>query len=215
MSPTTHLTLLALSWLLYGLLHSLLASSRAKLEFNNYFPGFSGSYRLLYNLLAGLLLIVPVGLLLSYPGPVLWQWPGMLGWLADAAALLALAGFIWSSGIYDMREFLGLSQIKDPRASAEDQSPFRIAAAHRFVRHPWYFFGLVIVWSREMNAAWLLTAVTLTLYVIVGSRLEEHKLIQHYGEQYRRYRHKVPGLLPRPWRYLSKKDADQIMKPGN
>jgi len=86
-----------------------------------------------------------------------------------------------------------------------------LSFAHRFVRHPWYFLGLVIIWTREMNAAFLLTAVTLTLYLFIGSRQEEKKLVACFGEQYRKYQVSVPGLVPRPWRYLSRQQADEIL----
>jgi len=74
-----------------------------------------------------------------------------------------------------------------------------------------YFLGLVIVWTREMNAAFLLTAVTLTLYLLIGSRQEEKKLLACYGEQYRKYQASVPGLVPRLWRYLSRQQAEEIL----
>jgi len=62
-----------------------------------------------------------------------------------------------------------------------------------------------------MNAAFLLTAVTLTLYLLVGSRQEEKKLLACYGEQYRKYQGLVPGLIPRPWRYISRQQAEEIL----
>ncbi len=87
----------------------------------------------------------------------------------------------------------------------------RLSTAHRFVRHPWYFLGLIIIWTREMNTAFLLTAVILTLYLLLGSRLEENKLLARYGDQYRRYQVSVPTLIPRPWRYLSRQQAEEIL----
>jgi protein-S-isoprenylcysteine O-methyltransferase Ste14 len=80
------------------------------------------------------------------------------------------------------------------------------------VRHPWYFLGLVILWTREMDAALLTSAVVLTLYLAIGARLEDNKLVTLYGESYRRYREKVPGLVPLPWRHLSRQDVVDILK---
>ncbi len=211
MSNPTHLALLMLSWALYGILHSLLASHACKNAVMNRFPGAFHVYRLTYNLLAILLLIPPLWLLFSYPGDLLWHWPTALHWLADIAALSAVAGFIWSTKFYDTREFLGFRQLSQTTLSVDDQAPMSLSCAHRFVRHPWYFLGLVIIWTREMNAAFLLTAVTLTLYLLIGSRQEEKKLIACYGEQYRLYQASVPGLIPRPWRNLSRQQAEQIL----
>lgn len=212
MSPSLHLIALACTWLAYGLVHSLLAAEKTKRLFRQYLPGYFRAYRLLYNLLAGLLLLPPVWLLFTYSGELLWQWPSPVRWLADGLAVSALCAFAWSVGIYNTREFLGLSQLKNSQSSVDDVSPLSISPLHRYVRHPWYFLGLVIIWTREMNASLLVTAVFLTLYVIVGAWLEERKLLNRYGRRYALYLDKVPGLIPRPWRRLSKQEAQHILE---
>jgi len=211
MATATHLILLGASWALYGLIHSALARPASKAWFRTRFPHRFRAYRLLFNLLAALLLGPPLWLLFSYPGEVLWRWPQGVGWFADATALAALAGFLWSMKIYDSREFLGLRQFRQTSAQPDRPAPLRLSWAHRFVRHPWYFLGLVILWTREMNAAWLVSAVILTLYILVGSRREENDLVARYGEQYREYRKRVPALIPLPWRYLSARQAQDIL----
>lgn len=65
-----------------------------------------------------------------------------------------------------------------------------------------------------MDAGFLVTAVAVSLYFIIGSKLEERKSIVYYGEVYRRYMKRVPGLFPLPWRFLSKREALEIME-GN
>jgi len=214
MAATTQLVLLTLCWTTYGLIHTLLASHRCKAWCRNRFPAGFRAYRLTFNIVSAVLLVPPLWLMLSYPGETLWHWPPIVRWLADAAALAALIGFAWSMKMYDTGEFLGISQLRQASAALDDQSPMRLSMAHRFVRHPWYFFGLVIIWSREMNAAWLVSAAVLTLYLLVGSRLEEAKLIVVYGEQYRRYRQRVPAFIPRPWRYLRRQEAQDILAMG-
>lgn len=214
MASATHLTLLAASWTLYGLIHSALACPASKAWFSAHFPNQFRAYRLLFNLAAGLLLVPPLWLLFSYPGAALWYWPQGLGWIADAAALAAVAGFLWSMKAYDSSEFIGFRQLRQPSAGLDRPAPMRLSWAHRFVRHPWYFSGLVIFWTREMNAALLLTALILTLYIVVGSRREESDLITRYGEQYREYQRRVPALIPVPWRYLSAGEAQDILNMG-
>ena len=75
------------------------------------------------------------------------------------------------------------------------------------MRHPWYSFGLVIVWTRDMNEAMLVSAIAITAYFVIGSRFEERKLIAVHGEAYRRYRQRVPALVPLPWKYLGSDEA--------
>ncbi len=49
-----------------------------------------------------------------------------------------------------------------------------------------------------MDPALLTSAVLITVYIGVGSRLEERKLIVFHGEIYRRYRGRVPALFSVP-----------------
>ena len=93
----------------------------------------------------------------------------------------------------------------------EDTQEFRLSPFHRHVRHPWYFFSLILIWTRDMNGAMLVSAVLLTLYFVVGSHLEERKLIAFHGDVYRRYMQRVPGLIPLPWRSLSPAEAAALL----
>ncbi|MEN8170611.1 MAG: hypothetical protein ABFS08_10355 [Pseudomonadota bacterium] len=125
--------------------------------------------------------------------------------------MATIAAFIISLRYYDMAEFMGLRQWRERNSQAEDQEKFVIGEFHRFVRHPWYTMAIVLIWCREMDPIMLTSAIMLTLYFIVGSRLEERKLVQYHGEIYERYRKKVPGLVPRPWRYLTRVEADELL----
>ncbi len=62
-----------------------------------------------------------------------------------------------------------------------------------------------------MNVAFLITAILLSLYFVLGSRLEERKLVAFHGEKYRQYMKHVAGLVPVPWRILSRKKANEIV----
>lgn len=214
MATNLHLLLLGISWIVYGVLHSLLAATGAKRLCRQYFPNRFHAYRLVYNLLALVLLVPPLWLLFSFHATPLWRWTPPLAWLLNGAALLAVAGFLWSTRYYDTAEFAGLRQLSNNTQDGKYQPPLRLSPLHRWVRHPWYFFGLVILWTREMNAALLVTAIVLTVYFVIGSRLEDRKLIDCYGEPYRRYRDRVPGLVPLPWRHLSRREAADILAAG-
>lgn len=215
MTAQVHLVSLAVSWILYGVIHSLLASDPVRQQVRRIFPRGFRTYRLVYNLLATILLLPPLWLMVSYPGEPLWHWPSLLHWVMNAAAVAAVAGFAFSLRAYDNAEFLGLSQLACPPDDTGKVPPMSLSAAHRFVRHPWYFYGLVILWTREMNAALLTSAIVITLYLVVGSRLEERKLVRCYGEAYRTYQRLVPALIPRPWRWLTRSRAEAVLKLAN
>ena len=205
--PENHSLFLILSWIAYFSMHSLLASIGAKQIVATRWPRAMPAYRLGYNVLAVLLLAVPLWLTLSDPGPWLWRWTGLASAVALALSVAAVAGFLWSLKYYDMREFLGLRQFSEGNDSVDDQEQFQLSPLHRWVRHPWYFFALVIIWTRDMNLSMLITAMLITLYFVIGSRLEERKLLRYHGEVYRRYQRRVPGLVPLPWKHLR---ADEV-----
>jgi protein-S-isoprenylcysteine O-methyltransferase Ste14 len=207
----THLLLLLALWGLYALCHSLLASLKAKRFVATRYPPFMPYYRLGFNFIAVVLLLPPLYLTWAWRGPLLWQWSGPLFWLANALALVAIAGFFWTLRYYSGAEFLGLSQARRGEKLIEDQEHFSLSPLHRYVRHPWYSLGLMIIWTRDMDAMFLATSCVITLYFVVGSRLEERKLISYHGDVYREYCRRVPGLIPLPWRYLSRKDEKELL----
>jgi len=72
-----------------------------------------------------------------------------------------------------------------------------INGMYRFVRHPLYFFSLLALWSMPvMTVNLLMFNIGATLYFVIGSRVEERRLVQSYGEAYRAYQQRVPGLIP-------------------
>lgn len=200
---------LALAWVLYALIHSLTASLACKAFVKRRLPRFFASYRLAYNLLALLLLVPLAALAWARPGPDLWRFDGAAGWIANGVALAALLSFLRHGGGYDLPVFLGLRR-ETNEATGGNAPRLIISGWHRHVRHPWYTLGLVLIWSRDMNAASLVSGLAVTLYFVFGSRLEEQKLIVEFGERYLAYRRRVPALLPWPGRQLSREEADRL-----
>ncbi len=207
---TSQLCILALLWFAYGAIHSLLATLELQRRFAARWPNLLPLYRLLYNGVAIILLLPPLLLTFAWRGPLLWEWRGIGAWLAHLLALTAGLGFLWTLRYYDLQTFLGLRQWRQG-SKAADQEPFHLSPVHRYVRHPWYFFSLVILWTRAMDPALLLASTMITWYFVLGSRLEESKLIIYHGDVYRRYREQVPALLPLPWRYLSQQEAAELL----
>lgn len=64
------------------------------------------------------------------------------------------------------------------------------------MRHPWYFLMLVAIWAQPMTDTWLLSALCITAYLIIGSRIEEQRILRYHPGAYAAYRRLVPGLLP-------------------
>jgi protein-S-isoprenylcysteine O-methyltransferase Ste14 len=202
-----------MAWFAYLALHSLLAASATKAWVGHRWPHLMPSYRLAFNLISIVTLLPVLWLVYGTEGDWLWRWKGALAWVANGAALIALLCFFASTRAYDMDEFLGLRQLR--AHGSDDNQTFTLSFFHRFVRHPWYCFALILIWTRDMSMPFLVSAVAISIYFLVGSKLEEQKLVAIYGEKYRRYMQKVPGLVPLPWKYLTARDADTLLNsPG-
>lgn len=205
---------LTLFWIAFFILHSILASNTLKDWIARSSPRVFKRYRLLYNLIAVITIVPALALARFTENPVLWQWQGYLYLIAMGLNFLAILGFVISTRYYDMGVFLGLVPGYASHAGKPEES-FTLSPFHRYVRHPWYFFGIVLIWTQEMTVHWLVSCILVTLYFWLGSILEEQKLVMFYGEQYRQYQRKVPRLFPVPWRYLSKPEAETLMASAN
>ncbi len=215
-APTpANLFVLMAAWVAYFALHSALASLTVKGWVARLWPGVMPFYRLLFNAVATLL-VLPLSLATFFSGaPALWHWSGWAGALADGLALAAAGGFLWTARCYSMPEFLGLRRWRQGDRRVEEGERFCISVLHRHVRHPWYTLGLIILWSRDMDLFRLSGTLLITVYLFAGAWLEERKLLAFYGERYRRYCERVPGIIPRPWRHLTRAEAQTLAGPAD
>ena len=75
--------------------------------------------------------------------------------------------------------------------------PFRSDGILGVIRHPWYTGTILfLVFSlpvTDVNWVW---RVVFLLYTIIGTELEERKLLVEIGDQYRDYRRNVPRFFP-------------------
>ena len=191
------LLILFFSWLLYFVIHSLTASTSLKDYCANTLDLNGQRFRLIYVIVSSVLLAPIVYLIWQDATPTLWQHSGLIKITLDVLALIAAIGFLVVARSYNMLNFLGLAD--------DDQNEHRLKISwlHRYVRHPWYFFGLIIIWTRDMSVLWLVSCICITVYLIIGSKLEDNKLFAEFGEAYRYYQKKVPGLFIIPGRYLT------------
>ncbi len=131
---------------------------------------------------------------------VLYEVSGTLRLLARAVSIVAIVGFSWGIRALGHFDTFGLDPIKAYlRGMTLRQSDFVVRGPYLWVRHPLYSFMLVLIWSTpDVNSDRLLFNVLWTLWVIIGSYLEEKDLVSEFGDRYRKYQKTVPMLLP--WR---------------
>lgn len=206
---------LGIGFIAYFVTHSLFASLWLKGLVHRRWPQLMPAYRLTFNLLSIILLIPLLWLIQQNPGALIWQWPGLWGWGMKTVTVAAMLGFLWSLKSYDNMVFLGITQWRNRHTHSGDQhdpEQLHISTLHRFVRHPWYFFFLVVMWTQDLHSTQLFAYALISIYLVVGSIMEERKLVAHFGKAYIEYSRMVPGLIPLPWRWLKREDAERLIK---
>lgn len=160
-------------------------------------------YRLVFNLLAILSLIPLYLFTLNNMGEVVFSWQG--GWRLLQFALFASALLLFLLGAlkYDLSTFLGIAQLssKKNHAIMSESGDLDTSGVLGFTRHPWYLGGLLLIWSwqQDIHLAKIWVNCVLSVYLVVGTLLEERKLRLELGQSYIDYSREVSMLLPLKW----------------
>ncbi|MBM3566463.1 MAG: isoprenylcysteine carboxylmethyltransferase family protein [Alphaproteobacteria bacterium] len=188
--------LYALLWASFGLGHSLLAGARVKARLK---PLLGAGYRLGYTVVAALhlLAVVLLGAML-FPEPEPFAWPPYMNAMRWAMLGAGAGVFVLALAAYDLPRLIGTAQVKSWRAGRflDDEETLKTSGFHRYVRHPLYAAGFLILWGRVQDESQLATALWASLYLLIGTYMEERRLTARFGEAYARYRAQVPAFIP-------------------
>ena len=115
--------------------------------------------------------------------------------------MLACSLWLFAAGarVYDLRQTIGIRQIAEHESAGGITRSGSIGTSGILgrVRPPWYSGAILLIWARTIDPASLATNLVLTAYILIGTLLEERKLIAAYGDEYLKYRRRVPMLIPR------------------
>lgn len=184
--------ILTIHWLSYCLFHSILADNNVKNFFLKFFKITLTSYRLIYNIIAFLWLMVVLYIHVAMKSKVLFYTNSYTN-VAAAIGVLGGAGIMLACIV---KYFSQLSGLKDPALTDKLQTQ----GLHQWVRHPLYFgtfvfiTGLLLFFPLLKN---LIAVLVIIIYTLAGTLLEEKKLVIQFGEDYIKYKKKVPMILPR------------------
>ena len=177
----------------YYVLHSILANNRVKEKLYILLP--IRYYRLFFNFLSiGLL----AGLLVTFkklPSTMLFDAHPLVGLI-----LMGLGGLLLYLAIrnYNLGEFSGIHQFNHNGAIPEHS--LNQKGLNGIVRHPLYTATFLLLWGFFLYYPTLKTLCLSgisSLYLIIGTRLEEQKLVLVFGEEYLDYQRRVGRFLPK------------------
>jgi methanethiol S-methyltransferase len=183
--------LLALGWIIYFIVHSLLAADEVKIFFRRLLQGGFRFYRIVYSLISTVGLFALLFLNALVGGELVLNPEGVVRYLSLMLATFGV--FIVGRAFkeHDALSFVGFRQ---------EEVRFNRKGILNYVRHPIYSGTILIVVGFFLftpTTATLLSTVCILAYLPMGIYLEEKKLIKQFGDQYIQYKRDVPSLIPK------------------
>lgn len=190
-----HHIILATLWIVYVVLHSVLADLGVKSWMQKKLGRNYKHYRLAYTVFAFVFLAVIVWYQVTIPTIHLYK-PSFL--VVIAGYLVAITGLgIMITCI--KKYFMSLSGL---RSLFQDTTypELIITGIHRQVRHPLYLGTFIFIWGLAILFPYLSLVIAnliITVYTLIAIKFEEDKLVKEFGEQYVRYQKTVPKIIPK------------------
>jgi methanethiol S-methyltransferase len=178
--------------------HSLMLRKGFRKLLSGYIPSdYHGAF---YSIFSGLFLLL---LMLFWQKSASFQveFDGAPYWLMRALFFLAIIGSYFTIRTLRFFDPLGIKEIfSHLKGKSTKESLLTVQGAYRWVRHPLYFFSLLMIWSQvSVTSDRLLFNGLWTFWIIIGAFLEERDMVASFGDAYRNYQHKVPMLIPYRW----------------
>jgi protein-S-isoprenylcysteine O-methyltransferase Ste14 len=186
---------LAGAWILFGVLHSFLASSRVKKELAVYMRNHAVYYRFYYTLFAFITFTAILLYQFRIASPLLFKSSLITKIIGAAITFLGLL----IMGICVKKYFMRLTGLRSIITEDKNTSELIITGIHKYVRHPLYLGTFIFIWGLLLLIpllSLLISNTVITIYTLIGIKFEEEKLIEEFGQSYIEYKNEVPKLLP-------------------
>lgn len=185
--------ILAMLWIVYCVLHSVLASASIKKKLRSRMKNYKW-YRLWYTLFAFIFLVAILLFQIKIPTPELFHSSNFIFIAGITISFLGLVLML----ICIRKYFMNLSGLRSLFVESFS-GQLEIRGIHKYVRHPLYLGTFIFIWGLFLvfpKLSMLIMDIIVTGYTMVGIELEERKLIDEFGDNYLRYRQSVPKLIP-------------------
>lgn len=151
----------------------------------------------LYSIASGIVLLAIV-IFWQKSGIVVASPQGWPYWALRGGYFLSIAGFVWGNLALGSFDSFGLNPILNcVKGIPPSPRRFVVRGPYRWVRHPLYFFSLLMIWSCPfLTMDRLVFNGLFTIWTVIGMNLEERDLVAYFGRDYHEYQQKVPILIP-------------------
>jgi protein-S-isoprenylcysteine O-methyltransferase Ste14 len=186
-------------WAVYCFLHSFMISIWFTNILKRLFGKYYAFYRLFYVLVSTLLIVPLISFTSGLDHDVIITYSKAFNIIRYIFFIFGLLVFVKAFLIdYDVLHFFGIRQALNFNKTENEPkvTELRKNGLLGIVRHPMYIAVIIVLWCHSFTAADLLVNSLLTIYVVVGTILEERKLIAEFGDAYIRYQKEVPMLIP-------------------
>jgi protein-S-isoprenylcysteine O-methyltransferase Ste14 len=187
-----------LAGLIYGGIHSAFASIPVKEWVRNQLGVENpNTYRFIFILQSFFFTLIFFAIVFILPDTILYVIPAPWHYLTIALEIAAILGAIFSLFQTGILAFFGLAPFMNSEQAAR-ANQLNTQGFYRYMRHPLYFFSLIVIWLLPVMT-WNILAwdFCVTIYLLVGSLFEERKLVREFGNEYLEYQKQVPAFWPR------------------
>ena len=191
--------IIALLWTGYCALHSYLISVRFTRLISRTLKDYYAFYRLFYVVLSLVLLVPLIAYTDRAEGADIISYGTILSIVRYALLSGALLLFLWAFFMdYDPLSFFGIRQLLGFRKTEDrgESGGIKNRGLLGVIRHPMYFTLIIYLWCTVFTVIDIIVTVILTVYIVIGTVLEEKKLVLEFGDAYRAYQREVPMLIP-------------------
>jgi protein-S-isoprenylcysteine O-methyltransferase Ste14 len=183
-------------WSAWCVLHSML-NSEGLIRGSGLLDSAIGRYyRLIYSIIAVITLLLASWMTPRWQGFELWRFRGPTLVIPVLVWAPAVVMFCLTFRFVNMWDSLGLSSLGIGRKSSESQEKLITWGIYGVIRHPQFAAGLMMLWARDLTDRGLVINIVLSLYLIIGARIEETRLLTLYGDPYAQYMKKIPRFIP-------------------
>lgn len=181
--------------LLFFIQHSLMIRKSFRKTVLDKFPTHFHGW--VYTMASALVIFILV-IFWQQADQIIWQASGWWRLFLRAVFISGSAGIMWSVLSLQHFDAFGTGMIRaHVRQVKTDSSPLASKGPYRFVRHPIYFFILLMLWSYpDTTLDRLLFNTLFSIWMIAATFWEERDLKDAFGEAYRDYQKRVPMLIP-------------------